>query len=50
VSDDEDTRKQAQAEAAELRRQFAAAPAPADTFFTQVAASLRATADRLRQE
>jgi hypothetical protein len=50
VSDDADTRKQAQAEAAELRRQLADAPAPADTFLTQVAASLRATADKLRRE
>jgi hypothetical protein len=50
VSDDAETRAQAQAEAAELRQRLADAPAPAATFLTQVAASLRATADKLRRE
>ena len=50
ASRDAVVRERAQAEAAELRRQFSNAPSPADTFLAQVAATLRATADRLRRE
>jgi hypothetical protein len=45
-----EVRDEARAEAAELRRQFAHAATPADTFLSEVAASLRATADRLSRK
>jgi hypothetical protein len=49
-SDDPQVRVGAQAEAATLQEQFAAAPRPADRFLSQVAAALRDTAERLRPE
>ena len=50
TSEDPQVRAAAQAEAAALQEQVAAAPRPADRFLTQVAAALRETAERLRQE
>jgi hypothetical protein len=50
TSDDPQVRAAAQAEAADLQEQFAAAPRPADRFLTQVAAGLRNAAERLRHD
>ncbi|MEV0170647.1 hypothetical protein AB0I00_05905 [Streptomyces sp. NPDC050803] len=50
VSDDAEVRERARAEAADLRRQYAGAPSPAEALGSRLAARLRTAAEELRRE